>query len=184
MPAVKHRLEHCLILLDDYLHPLFGALTDKPASFKSLKEQLGDGLAEGFDSTGCSYLVQRLRTQYGGNLVDLETYDDNIKRHLESINAQRPQDEQIVLKYFQHLALLYTEHVLHRLVSDRDAFVAELNQLVEKRNDTEGKSGTKYDKFTPADLTKLAYWMATGSGKTILHEPQLSPVQSLQPWIT
>jgi hypothetical protein len=168
MPAIKHRLEHCLILLDDYLHPLFGAPTDSPASFKVLKEQLGEGLSEGFDSTGRSYLIQRLRTQYRGVLSDLETYDDNIKRHLDRINVNRPQDEQIVFKYFQHLALFYTEHVLHRLFTDADDFIVQLNKLVEKHNEQLGRRETQFEVFTPADLTKLAYWMATGSGKTLL----------------
>lgn len=168
MPPVKHRLEDCLILLDDYLHPLFGAPANSRASFKSLKEQLGEGLTEGYDGTGRSYLVQRLRTQYRGALADLETYDDNIRRHLARINAQRPQDEQIVLKYFQHLALLYTEHVLHRWFTDAEGFLHDLNQLVEQRNEERSRREPEYEFFTPADLTKLAYWMATGSGKTLL----------------
>lgn len=172
MPAapspVRHRLEQSLILLDDYLHPLFGAAAGDPRPFLSLKRQLGEGLAEGYDANGRSYLAARLAERFRGAPADLWAYDDNIKRHLDAINAARPQDEQIVLKYFQHLALFYTEHVLHRLFTGLDAFVAELNTLVAARNAKERRAGWHFAPYTVNDLTKLAFWMATGSGKTLL----------------
>ncbi len=168
MARIHHRLEHCQILLDDYLHPLFGAPADANNPLRAIQNSLGSGLEEGYDSNGHSFLAQRLRTQYKGPLVSLEAYDENIKRHLDRINARRPQDEQIVLKYFQQLALLYTEHVLDRIYSDVDTFVTELNQLVDARNQKERNERQHFDPFTADDLTKLAYWMATGSGKTLL----------------
>ncbi|RIK58353.1 MAG: restriction endonuclease subunit R, partial [Chloroflexi bacterium] len=64
------------------------------------------------------------------------------------------------------MALLYTEHLLHRVFTDTDVFVEELNELVVRRNDQERLD--EFALFVPADLTKLAYWMATGSGKTLL----------------
>jgi hypothetical protein len=166
MPALRHRLEHSLILLDDYLHPRFGADARGGSPFASLKRRLGDGLPEGYDSNGRSYLAQRLRQFYRGDPSELDGYDDNVKRHLDAINSGRPQDEQITLKYFQLLALLYTEHVLHRLFTDPESFLKELNQLVTQRNTRERRD--PFDSFATADLTKLAYWMATGSGKTLL----------------
>jgi hypothetical protein len=165
MARIRHRLEHSLILLDDYLHPLFGADPEEDRPFFSLKRRLGD-VPEGHDSNGRSFLAQRLRQLYRRDPAELDTYDDNVKKHLDAINAARPQDEQITLKYFQLLSLLYTEHVLHRLFTDVDAFVAELNQLVAQRNERQRKD--KFDDFAPDDLTKLAYWMATGSGKTLI----------------
>lgn len=168
MPTIRHRLEHCQILLDDYLHPLFGAPADADNPLRAIQNSLGSGLEEGYDSNGRSFLAQRLRTQYKGALVDLEAYDENIKHHLDRINARRPQDEQIVLKYFQHLALLYTEHVLDRMYANADTFVTELNQLVDARNQKERNERHHFERFTAEDLTKLAYWMATGSGKTLL----------------
>jgi len=165
MPPIRHRLEHCLILLDDYLHPLFGA--DKAVSqpFLNLRNKLGE-YPDGYDNNGRSFLAQRLSHLYQRDVSELEGYDDNIKKHLDSINASRPQDDQITLKYFQLLALLYTEHVLHRLFNDVGGFVSDLNLLIKKRNERERKD--KFDEFTVNDLTKLAYWMATGSGKTLL----------------
>jgi len=165
MPRIRHRLEQSLILLDDYLHPLFGANRISKSAFIDLKQKLGE-FPDGYDSNGRSYIAQRLRTLYQRDPSEIETYDDNIRRHIDAINARRPQDEQIVLKYFQHLSLLYTEHLLHRVFTDIDGFVQELNGLVAKRNQNERSD--QFDVFTPADLTKLAYWMATGSGKTLL----------------
>lgn len=166
MPAIRHRLEHSLILLDDYLHPRFGADQKSGAALLSLKRRLGEEIPEGYDSNGRSYLAQRLRQLYQGDPSELDGYDDNVKRHLDVINAGRPQDEQITLKYFQLLALLYSEHVLHRLFSDPAAFVDELNRLIVQRNAKERRD--PFAPFTTADLSKLAYWMATGSGKTLL----------------
>ena len=121
---------------------------------------------EGYDAHGQSYLALRLSNLFRGDPSGLYTFDENIKKHLDAINARRPQDEQIVLKYFQLLALLYTEHVLHRVFMDLDNFLRDLNQLVNIRNQTAGQLG--YSPFTQDDLTKFAYWMATGSGKTLL----------------
>lgn len=167
MARIRQRLEHGLILVDDYLHPLFGAdREDKAGPFRSLQTKLGE-FPDGYDSDGRSFLVQRLRQNlFRGETAVLDGYDDNIRRHLAAINEKRPQDEQITLKYFQLLALLYTEHVLDRLFNDADAFVAELNQLVAARNEKNRRD--TFDPFTVNDLNKLAYWMATGSGKTLL----------------
>jgi hypothetical protein len=166
MPPIRHRLEHCLILLDDYLHPLFGANADAPQPFLDIKRKLGESDLEGYDAHNRSYLALILSNLYRGDPSELNTYDENIKKHLDAINAKRPQDEQITLKYFQLLALLYTEHVLHRVVTDLDNFLIDLNQLVERNYQRLGQSNHLL--FTRNDLTKFAYWMATGSGKTLL----------------
>lgn len=167
MARIRKRLEHTLILVDDYLHPLFGADgDDKAGAFRSLQKKLGE-FPDGYDSNGRSYLVQRLKQNlYRGDTAVLDGYDDNIRRHLAAINEKRPQDEQITLKYFQLLALLYTEHVLDRIFTDTAVFVAELNQLVAVRNEKNQRE--PFTHFTTNDLNKLAYWMATGSGKTLL----------------
>lgn len=167
MARIRQRLEQSLILVDDYLHPLFGADgSDKDGPFRSLQKKLGD-FPDGYDSSGRSYLVQRLKqNMYHGEPAALDGYDDNIRRHLAAINEKRPQDEQITLKYFQLLALLYTEHVLDRIFSDGAAFVDDLNQLVAARNEQSRRD--TFALFSESDLNKLAYWMATGSGKTLL----------------
>ncbi len=158
------RLEHSLLLLDGYLHPRFGA--------RSLPELAEDvkNVRDGYDITGRSYVAQRLQSLPNLALAhaDLETYDDNIKRHLDAINRHRPAAERVVLKYFQQLAMLYTEHMLHRFFLDQTALLADLNAVARQWNQSIRAEADYFPSVSPNDLTKLAYWMATGSGKTLL----------------
>ena len=87
------------------------------------------------------------------------------------VRGERP----ITWKYFQYLALLFTEIYLDRWFRDPRALLAALNVHVAAFN--EGKA--EADRISPfgeaateteasAQLNKLAFWMATGSGKTLL----------------
>ncbi|MBT9258572.1 MAG: DEAD/DEAH box helicase family protein [Clostridiales bacterium] len=156
------RLEHRLVLLA-WLNSLLG--------YESNKELLSDckDVAEGFASDGHSYLYHHLLARGGKVSIPegvLARYDENIRTHLEKINRHRP--EPITLRYFQHLAALYTEIVLDRLFYHKAQLLADLNAFVKERN-AKKRPGEPQDKaFTEADLTKLAYWMATASGKTLI----------------
>ena len=119
--------------------------------------------AEGFDPDGRSYVYARLAAR--SNLPEgignsLERYDDNIRMHLAAMNTAR--SEPITLRYFQHLAALYTEIYLDRYCNNRDALLRSLNDFVRSQ------SAGGYERFQAGDLSKLAFWMATGSGKTLL----------------
>ena len=156
------KLEHRLVLLT-WLNALFG--------YASNAEMLQDTkkVAEGYDSEGHSYLYRHLQAR--GSKVkipeaDLARYDENIRLHLETINRHRA--EPITLRYFQHLAALYTEVFLDRLFNHKDQLLADLNAFVKERNAGKHSGGPKDEPFTEEDLNKLAYWMATGSGKTLL----------------
>ena len=155
------KLEHRLVL-SAWLNHLFG--------YKTNQEMLEDcrDVAEGFASDGHSHLYHHLLAR--GSKVkipeeDLARYDENIRTHLERINRRRP--EPITLRYFQHLAALYTEIVLDRLFNHRAQLLADLNAFVDERNANKLPGEPKDDPFAEEDLTKLAYWMATGSGKTL-----------------
>ncbi|MER3474413.1 MAG: restriction endonuclease subunit R [Armatimonadota bacterium] len=153
------QLEHRLVLLA-WLNSLFGYESNK-ALLQDCRE-----VAEGFASDGHSHLYHHLVAR--GSKVkipeeELARYDENIRRHLERINRRRPAGP-VTLRYFQHLAALYTEIVLDRLFNHRAQFLKDLNDFVKKRN-TRNLPG---EPFTEADLSKLAFWMATGSGKTLL----------------
>jgi len=156
------KLEHRLVLLA-WLNHLFG--------YESNKDLLGDckEVAEGFAPDGHSHLYHHLLAR--GSKVhiaedDLARYDENIRAHLERINRHRP--EPITLRYFQHLAALYTEIFLDRLFNHRAQLLADLNALVQARNARKLPGEPEDEPFTEDDLTKLAYWMATGSGKTLI----------------
>ena len=156
------KLENRLILLA-WLNSLFG--------YESNREMLEDckRADEGFRADGRSFLYHHLIAR--GNKLkisedDLRHYDENIRQHLEKINRGRK--EKITLRYFQHMAALYTEIVLDRLFTNSTQLLHELNNFVEGRNDCRGHGEPKESPFRESDLTKLAFWMATGSGKTLL----------------
>jgi len=82
------------------------------------------------------------------------------------MNAHRPAP--ITLRYFQYLAALYTEIFLDNYFHHRLGMLLLLNAFVASRN-RDRLPGEPQDRaFTEADLQKLAYWMATGSGKTLI----------------
>jgi len=156
------RLENRLVLLA-WLNDLFG--------FQSNRDLLADmrEAAEGFDASGRSYIYHRLEAR--GNkvkvpLADLARYDENVRTHLEAMNARRP--EPITLRYFQHLAVLYTEIFLDRYFNHRGELLRSLNAFVERRNAAKPPGEPRDSTFSEPDLTKLAFWMATGSGKTLI----------------
>ena len=156
------RLEQKLALLT-WLHQQLG--------YEKTTDLLNDlkRADEGFDSEGRSHIHARLASQTGQlqgvTLDDLQRYDDNIRQHLEAMNAGR--SEPIVLRYFQYLAALYTEIYLDRYCNQRGALLRSLNELIAQRN-PDRVSGERWETFAEADLHKLAFWMATGSGKTLL----------------
>jgi len=124
---------------------------------------------EGFGANGHSYLYHHLIGRGSQVKVppdDLARYDENVREHLTAINRNRP--EPITLRYFQYLAALYAEIVLDRYFNARQQLLADLNAFVKQRNVAKLSGEPKDEPFDAEDLTKLAYWMATGSGKTLI----------------
>lgn len=156
------KLEQRLVLLA-WLNSLFG--------YDSNRDLLADlrEAGEGFDASGRSYVYHRLIAR-GAKVkiapAALARYDDNIREHLVEMNASRP--EPITLRYFQHLALLYTEVFLDGYFNHRGKLLQWLNDFVAKRNVSSNPGKAKDARFNETDLKKLAYWMATGSGKTLI----------------
>ena len=154
-PYIK--LEQRLILLA-WLNDLFG--------YKNNQELLQDirESDEGFDAEGSSHVYRRLMSRGGRVRIptdDLGHYDDNLRTHLRSISVRRPT---LKLKYFQYLAALYTEIFLDGYFNNRANMCQSLNDfLVSYRSDAQ-----QVEKFVESDLKKLAFWMATGSGKTLI----------------
>lgn len=96
----------------------------------------------------------------------IREYDENIKSHLETINESRTNT--IRLRYYQYLSLFFTEYVLDQLSSDKSSFIDQYNQFIKDEFKTLDSSPLSIQQDT--GLNKLAYWMATGSGKTfVLH---------------
>jgi hypothetical protein len=59
---------------------------------------------------------------------EIKRYDQNIREYVGEINKKR--QEKIRLKYFQYLAVLFTEIFLDRLKNRKWEFLAELNRFV------------------------------------------------------
>lgn len=103
----------------------------------------------------------------------MREYDTNIVSHTKRLNEQRllHGEEPVVWKYFQYLALLFTEVYLDRYFRDPAGLRSSLNEQIRKYNDglTEELKSSRLEELDgAAPLNKLAFWMATGSGKTLL----------------
>lgn len=156
------RLENRLLLLG-WLNSLLG--------YKHNRDLLRDtkDVEEGFGADGRSYLLHHLLGRGAKVAIPedvLTRYDDNIRTHLMAMN--RGQAEPITLRYFQHLALLYTEIVLDRLFNAPQQLLADLNAFVVAHNMAKAPGEVQDEPFIATGLNKLAFWMATGSGKTLL----------------
>jgi hypothetical protein len=149
------------LILFRYFNRLFGAET-----FRDLQDALR-GQSPGYDAAGRSHFFHVLAGRSGTRIPGdvLARYDANLRDDVAAINVKRPHP--IQLEYFQYLAALYTEIFLDRRANGLNAFIRDLNAFVTKIN-LDLPSGRYYSTFEPQDLQKVAYWMATGSGKTLL----------------
>jgi len=85
--------------------------------------------------------------------------DSNINSYLERLNSSR--DSPIQLRYYQYLAVFFTEFLLEQ----RGEFIENFNSFVDEEFWQFDEEVLHLQEFS-----KLAYWMATGSGKThIMH---------------
>lgn len=139
-------------------------------------DQLSDGMKlpelEGFNEDNVSrfYLVLRTRLFDRKELPAdiLLGYDNNIAKHWLRITVKRNRAGYILYpKYFQYLSLLFTEIYLDRYFRDPEKLLNDLNQQVETFN-ADKQDRDRVAPFKAEDLNKLAFWMATGSGKTLL----------------
>jgi hypothetical protein len=165
------RLENRLVLVA-WLNDLFGYA--KNADLLADMRQAD----EGFDSNGRSFIYHRLvgrGQKLKVSLADLNRYDDNIRNHLKAINERRP--EPVTLRYFQYLALLYAEIFLDWRLNRPGELLRVLNRFVREHNSRKPLGEPPDPEFGEGDLNKLAYWMATGSGKTLIMHVNLRQFQ-------
>lgn len=154
------------LVLNSYMLSLFGM-----KKFDDLKDVLKQ-TEEDFDEEGRSYMfhtLYALKTTEPGLKSKLEDYDGNIKQYMEHINQNR--ENPVKLKYFQYLAVLFGEIYLDRYFSGPVPFMNELNKYADKFIEKHTNMFEEEDYgfiYSKEDLRKLAFWMATGSGKTFL----------------
>jgi hypothetical protein len=98
----------------------------------------------------------------------LRLYDENIVRHWKQITEKRNHSGNTLYPlYFQYLSLLFTEHYLDRYFTDKSALCDDLNTFTELFNQ-DLLERERVELFKESDLNKLAVWIATGGGKTLI----------------
>lgn len=163
---------HNKLVLNKYLLSQFNVL-----GFEALAEDLKSSHLEGYNEEGntkyLNSLINRLFDSEKLTKEMLQEYDENIVRFTHEISQDRI--EIIKWKYFQYISLLFVEIYMDKYFSNRTKLLGELNQFVAKYNDPFDHdfkilNPTKIvvEKFTDKDLNKIAFWNATGSGKTLL----------------
>ncbi|TSK06617.1 MAG: type III restriction endonuclease subunit R [Geobacter sp.] len=163
----KKRSFHQELVLNHWMLGFF-----KGGSLNAIKLRLGDDRHEGVDEDGQTKFFHELtRNLFEVDRVsdaDFRRYDLNIVSHWQTITAHRNKLEghELQMKYFQYLSLLFTEIYLDWYFNKRQALLDGLNdEMVRYRAEVGAEPFRDYD---ADDLNKIAFWNATGSGKTLL----------------
>lgn len=158
---------HDHLIINRWLLSLFNQ-----RNLQDFKTRLGDDRFSGLDESGQTRFFEQLNNSlFHSDAIDEQTlrrYDFNIVQHWQQITAKRNHAEghELQLKYFQYLSLLFTEIYLDWYFNRREALRDALNQtLAQYSQEREARNLSPYDS---EDLNKLAFWNATGSGKTLL----------------
>lgn len=159
-------------------------------NFDGLATHLKDERLEGMDANNVHYFHHELCIRFP-DLEELSTqflvqYDENIVHHTQSINEARLTrgEAPIVWKYFQYLSLLFVEIYLDLYFNDPLKLLDELNTEIDTFN-REVPESEKIERLNPdkeqrSQLNKLAFWSATGSGKTFLMHVNILQFQHYQ----
>ena len=159
------------LILHRWLLSLFG-LNDFASLTKDLKDSKLEWWNEKWNSRYLGTLIDRFYQSDEIPEILLRKYDENIFRHTETISSKRY--EKLRWKYFQYLSLLFTEIYLDRYFANKDKLLNDLNTYLtklqdeEKEKKKEGSIFSTIPPFTEEELSKVAFWSATGSGKTFI----------------
>ncbi|MDG6895160.1 DEAD/DEAH box helicase family protein [Volucribacter amazonae] len=157
---------HQHLLLNRWLLSLFNQ-----TQLSAFKERLNDERLLGLGNDGQTHFFAQLNSAFFRNdrlsEQDLRRYDLNIIAHWQKITSKRNEAEGHILemKYFQYLSLLFTEIYLDWYVHRQEALLSQLNRVLEEYNKDQTR---KLSPYQAQDLNKIAFWSATGSGKTLL----------------
>ncbi|MDA3822994.1 MAG: DEAD/DEAH box helicase family protein, partial [Bacteroidales bacterium] len=155
------------LVLSDWMLKQFGA-----EDFSLFQDILVAPNLIGFDEENVSHFYQELTARpFPERVITNDTllsYDENIVRYWRRITEKRNHTGNIIYPlYFQYLALLFTEYYLDRYFTSRTTLCDDLNEhLTEFNQDLSPKEHLL--PFVERDLNKLAIWIATGGGKTLI----------------
>ena len=97
-------------------------------------------------------------------------YKDVIQNYVDRLRENRKKDF-VTLKYFQYLAVLFTELFFEEFIFDREKKIfVPPRDFIKTGREIVDRDIVKFVFNKQSDLAfnKLAYWMATGSGKTLI----------------
>lgn len=181
------------LVLNQWLFSLFGfdslngqfALGKREAptleAFRDRFQLMGETL--GRNAEGEHLIIQRIREHLNEEMLlsdeQLLEYDRRIKTFTDTINTARQNAgaDSIEWKYFQYLTLLFTEAYLDFLFTRPEELLAGVNSQIKRWNAHWLDQGNFNHKplisLNPEDdlwpqMNMLAYWSATGSGKTLI----------------
>lgn len=148
------------LILNKYFLGLFGC-----EDFEELRRNVVNK-EEGYDSDGRSNFLDGIINLEGSKIdeLDLLRYDQAIKGYVERLRKNRRQSD-FNLKYFQYMAVLFSEIFFDRFFHHRTEFLNELNEFVQKFNETENEN---LEPFSEEEFKKIAFSIATGGGKTLI----------------
>lgn len=159
---------HQQLVLNQWMYGFFNA-----KDLNALKFRLGEDRHEGLEEDGqTKFFSELLRGLFNPNQLteqELRRYDINIVSHWQAITEQRNKLEDTVLnmKYFQYLSLLFTEIYLDWYFNKRQQLLDGLNEAMQAYNQSQ-PADLQFQAYDADELNKLAFWNATGSGKTLL----------------
>ena len=167
MPTVQKKLQNYLIL-NKFLSSLFGLTNIE--DFQNILKSTQEGLSP----NNKYYFTEVLQTlKISEDLrQSLNLYDENLQEYLRYINQKR--DPPIQLKYFQYLAVTFTEIYLDNIFNNFNLFFNKFALFIAECNNQKKKT---YPFPNKQSMKKLVFWAATGSGKTIIMHINMLQVQ-------
>ena len=147
-----------MLVLHQYFLSIFGV-----TEFSEFTEMLKDSRFEELDEDNITEFHHQLvfKKKYSDKLTKdkLLQYDQNIVKHTVKISEKRVQT--IKWKYFQYLSLLFTEIYLDWYYESPNLLLTKLNTFLDTFN-LDKPTNEKVEKFQLKDLSKIAFWNATG----------------------
>jgi len=133
------------------------------SNFEQLRDEFNDK-ETGIGAAGTTYFAGALMAN-SRKLIDdrlIMEYDEAIQGYEKKLIENRA-EPYLSFKYYQWFSLLFTEYFFDMLEQNKEKFINELNLFIQDNRDFKN-----IEPYEESDLNKLAYWMATGSGKTLI----------------
>lgn len=145
-------------------------------AIRELSNPILDEELEGLHADGRHRFFHELNANWPASAnfdsAELASYEDNILAHTKALNDSRLAKglRPIVWKYYQWLSLLFAERYLDLFFHQPAELLDSLNDFLVRFNQWRADASlpTTIEPFTVADLNRLCFQNATGSGKTLL----------------